>query len=637
MNFPSDWPLVRLATVIVDMQPGFAQRPNADKIGTPQLRTNNVSTDGNIDLSEVKYVRAASDDLEKYGVKKGDVIFNNTNSPDLVGKTAYFDLDQVFVLSNHMTRIRVDRQILDAEFLARYLHYLWKIGLTRRWSKQWVNQAAVDQVGLSQFQIPLPPLPEQRRLAAILRQADELRRKRRAANEKAQGLLQALFYEMFGDPATNPKGWMIVRFDDVLSQEENALMRGPFGGTIKKEIFVPDGYKVYEQKNAISEDFDIGTYFIEKDKYQELRSFSIQPGDLIVSCSGTIGKIAIVPDNARQGIINQALMKIRLDQSKALPVFFKQLLETSYLQNDLFGSAVGSAIKNVKPLRQIRATRIPLPPHPLQRDFALRAAEIKTIVQKQSQSQQSCDALFGSLLFQAFTGELTAAWREQHRVELAQAAEEMRQRLAERKRPAEPVRVEIVDEKSLQESLSQFNAVAQTLAAQVVTPEFTRLADALKPYTASLAESLNAALQQRIAELGSPVSDMLANAMSPLIASLRQQSQFYYADWLAKIAQSAQLQQRQPLTRAELQTTIAQVIEQLPPYWTLIDLAEDWRVNHLPRNTVREIVDLMVVMGTLRETTIRHETEDPQQPVQFIRAYARVSEAERVAANEIQL
>src|SRR5260221_8454765 len=111
MNLPPRWILVNLGNVITEMQPGFARRPNNEAVGTPQLRTNNVSPLGNIDLSEIKYVDATKADISKYSLRRGDVIFNNTNSIEWVGKTAYFDLDELYVISNHMTRIRVDERI----------------------------------------------------------------------------------------------------------------------------------------------------------------------------------------------------------------------------------------------------------------------------------------------------------------------------------------------------------------------------------------------------------------------------------------------------------------------------------------------------------------------------------------------
>jgi type I restriction enzyme S subunit len=95
-----------------------------------------------------------------------------------VGKTALFKLEGIYVFSNHMTRIRVNSQLVEPEYLARYLHFLWRAGYYRQRAKRWVSQAAIDQSALSEFKIALPTIPEQQRIVAISRQADELRRLR---------------------------------------------------------------------------------------------------------------------------------------------------------------------------------------------------------------------------------------------------------------------------------------------------------------------------------------------------------------------------------------------------------------------------------------------------------------------------
>jgi type I restriction enzyme S subunit len=108
-----------------------------------------------------------------------------------------------------------------------------------------------------------------------------------------------------------PKNWSLVPLEKIAAPEKGSIRRGPFGGSLKKSIFVESGFKIYEQQNAIKDDFQIGCYFITEEKYREMKGFSVKPDDLIVSCAGTIGRIAIAPENAEPGIINQALMRIR--------------------------------------------------------------------------------------------------------------------------------------------------------------------------------------------------------------------------------------------------------------------------------------------------------------------------------------
>ena len=100
-------------------------------------------------------------------------------------------------------------------------------------------------------------------------------------------------------------GWQLRKLGDVCRS-----VRGPFGGSLKKSVFVADGYAVYEQSHAIYEQFEEIRYFVEDDKFREMQRFEIHSNDLIMSCSGTMGKVAIVPEGIRRGIINQALLKL---------------------------------------------------------------------------------------------------------------------------------------------------------------------------------------------------------------------------------------------------------------------------------------------------------------------------------------
>jgi type I restriction enzyme S subunit len=198
--------------------------------------------------------------------------------------------------------------------------------------------------------------------------------------------------------------WETVTLEDVTVNGSHGLKRGPFGGAIKKDSFVSDGYKIYEQKHAIYGDFDSGSYFITETRYRELKSFAVEPGDLIVSCSGTLGRVAVVPPTAKPGIINQALLRIRPKSNLVSPRFLKMLLETPDLQSRLFGSAGGSAIKNVKPLSEIRQVKFHLPDlHEQQRiaeilDLAeeLRSKRREAIAQLDTLTQAVFLEMFGN-------------------------------------------------------------------------------------------------------------------------------------------------------------------------------------------------------------------------------------------------
>jgi type I restriction enzyme S subunit len=266
-----------------------------------------------------------------------------------------------------------------------------------------VTITTISQPGVSKLQIPFPPLPTQHKIVEILEEVDNLRKLRQQADEKMKDLIPSLFVEMFGDPTTNPKGWEIARLSNIAK-----FKRGPFGGSLKKEIFVKEGYKVYEQKNAIYNDFNKGNYFIDKKKYDEMIAFAVQPDDLVVSCSGTMGKIAIVPHNVKKGIINQALLKMVPHQNRVSSLVLKMLIESEAIQSKYFKNTAGSAMQNVASVKVLKDIEVPLPPLPLQQEFAERVQEIEAEKERQAESKKKLDELFNSLMQRAFRGELVA-------------------------------------------------------------------------------------------------------------------------------------------------------------------------------------------------------------------------------------
>ena len=159
-------------------------------------------------------------------------------------------------------------------------------------------------------------------------------------------------------PFEVPGSWVWCTLGDLAFYK-----KGPFGSSLTKAMFVPksnDTYKVYEQKNAIQKDNTLGSYFITKEKYDSLIGFAIQPYDIIVSCAGTIGETYVLPQNSQEGIINHALMLIRL-YSREIEQFY--LLYFDFiLKEEAYKESKGTAIKNIPPFDVLKGFHIPLPP-----------------------------------------------------------------------------------------------------------------------------------------------------------------------------------------------------------------------------------------------------------------------------------
>ena len=252
-----------------------------------------------------------------------------------------------------------------------------------------------------------PSIPEQQKIADCLTSLDELiatqARKLDALKVHKKGLMQQLFPR---EGETQPR-LRFPEFQDSPEWEEKqlgdicVLVRGPFGGSLKKEIFVESGNSVYEQSHAIYEDFTSFRYFIPETKYNELKRFSVNPGDIIMSCSGTMGKFAIIPQGASSGIINQALLKLTVKRS-CLPKFLKAVLELPANQEQLLSQSAGGAIKNVVSVAQIKELKLFIPSMGEQQRIADCLTSLGDLIAAQTQKLEALKTHKKGLMQQLF-------------------------------------------------------------------------------------------------------------------------------------------------------------------------------------------------------------------------------------------
>ncbi|BFH75530.1 hypothetical protein TthTF19_06850 [Thermus thermophilus] len=199
---PEAWRVVRLGDLLKQgvlwVKNGFPQgRFNEEGQGVPHLRPFNINNSGEISLDQIKYVPPPPE-ASPYWLRKGDIVFNNTNSEELVGKVAYFDREGNFVLSNHMTIVRVlDKRVLNDTWLAWWLLHLWYQGFTQTLARRHVNQASISLARLKSIPIPLPPLPEQRAIAHVLRAVQRVKEATEAVIAAARELKKSLMRHLF--------------------------------------------------------------------------------------------------------------------------------------------------------------------------------------------------------------------------------------------------------------------------------------------------------------------------------------------------------------------------------------------------------------------------------------------------------
>ncbi len=198
-SLPPGWKWVKLGEVCESINPGFPSgQHNRENIGIPHIRPMNINFYGKIDLSNVKYVHVK----EYKKLDKGDILFNNTNSPELLGKTTIIPENTNWAYSNHMTRIKVNREIISSKFVAYFLHHLFWSGYFKINCVNHVNQSSINKDFLQRkVMLPLPSLTKQTQIVSeIEKRFSEVDNLEKAIDEsltKAETLRQSILKHAF--------------------------------------------------------------------------------------------------------------------------------------------------------------------------------------------------------------------------------------------------------------------------------------------------------------------------------------------------------------------------------------------------------------------------------------------------------
>ncbi len=212
-----------------------------------------------------------------------------------------------------------------------------------------------------------------------------------------------------------PEEWGTISLEETTTI--GGLVRGPFGGALKKSIFVPRGFKVYEQKNAIRQSVEIGEYFIDSKKFNEMKRFQIEDGDFILSCSGTIGRIFQIPNNSPPGVINQALLKITINENIVNSDYFIAVFRSPSFQDRILDNTHGGAMPNLVGMPIFKNTKFQIPSERTEQDSIAEALSdsdsqiqvLEKLITKKRDIKQGTmqELLTGKTRLPGFSGE----WR----------------------------------------------------------------------------------------------------------------------------------------------------------------------------------------------------------------------------------
>ena len=254
-----------------------------------------------------------------------------------------------------------------------------------------VTIPSLRRTDILKIDVPVPPIAEQEKIVAELDCLSGIIEKKQQQLKELDALAQSIFYEMFGDPIENDKGWATAPLKDNVHE----MFLGPFGSALKTDCYVNKDKSycmVYEQKHAIKKTLEVDTHYITKDKFDTLKRFEVHSGDFIMSCRGTIGEIYRLPDNAPMGIIHPSLMKIRIKNHIYHHVFFSRLLSRVIKNENTSGNCVQMAIT----AKELGARKPIVPPLELQKQFASKIEAIEKQKELIKQSIQETETLFNS-------------------------------------------------------------------------------------------------------------------------------------------------------------------------------------------------------------------------------------------------
>lgn len=294
--------------------------------------------------------------------------------------------------------LRPHEQELDPRYL---VHFLRQPRIRKEGERKMTGSAGqrrVPEYFLANLKIALPPLSEQRRIADILDKADALRATRRAALKKLDELTQSIFLDMFGDPATNPKGWQLSTIGNVSEKVTDGEHLTP-----KRQ---GNGIKLLSARNVRDGAIDMSQAdFIDADEYARIsKRCDPRRGDILISCSGTIGRVAPVETDEPFALVRSAAM-VRPKLSCVNTRFLDAYLRTPVMKARMLREANASSQANLFQ-GQIRGLPVFVPPLPFQERFDKRIATAVAVNAKSAEAERALDALFASLQYRAFCGEL---------------------------------------------------------------------------------------------------------------------------------------------------------------------------------------------------------------------------------------
>jgi type I restriction enzyme S subunit len=393
---PKDWKLVNFSDLteerLIGLVRGSKEQHELKEFN--YIKMDSILKDGGLNLNLATRVDANQNEVDRYSLKKGDFLFNTRNSYELVGKTAVFDFDEEnWLYNNNIMRVRFKEDV-NPYFMNLAFHSPIVLKQLDAAKNKTTSVCAIYDYQLKNIKIPLPPIAEQKRIAAILDKADVIRRKRQEAIKLTEELGRSLFLDMFGDPVTNPKRWETVILGDILS-----VVSGQVDPKTEPYIDMPHivGENLESNTNNIKNVKTPRTLNLKSGKY------IFEVGDVLYSKIRPYLNQVVIPDF--RGVCSADIYPLRVNTEKTNNNFLVYLLRSRFFLDYAEKHSTRTNIPKINRPTLLNFS-FPCPPIDKQNQFSSRCEKVSQLIKKAQIQSKESENLFNSLLQRAFKGEL---------------------------------------------------------------------------------------------------------------------------------------------------------------------------------------------------------------------------------------
>ena len=388
-------PVVELNEAVELLRNGASIKQSEYAGGTPITRIETIA-DWNINPERCGYADVSEDDFPNHILKDGDILISHINSTKHLGKCAlYKGAPEKLIHGMNLLGLRVNPDVAYSDYIYRVLCSQEFRRQLPKITKNSVNQSSFTVTNFKALKIPLPPLKEQKRIAAILDKADAICRKRQQAINLTDQLLRSVFLDMFGDPVTNPKRWRVVPVGDVTDcivpgRDKPKSFTGDTPWITTNDLVHLGVTKLPQKFTGLT----VG-------EIKEVKAKVIPENSVLMTCVGNLGVISIV---GLPMVINQQLHAFQCgDELESRFLMYALSFQKNYMLKMASSTTVPYMNKTV-----CNSVPVIIPAMELQRHFSQIANKISQSLVLKEDSEVLLSDLFSSLTQNAFSGELTS-------------------------------------------------------------------------------------------------------------------------------------------------------------------------------------------------------------------------------------